>query len=230
MYNVSRPTLASRDLQIKSSALCEEGQPRTLDGLNVQELSRLTTLSCFELRQRGSNSYTHTLQITHVHILLRNGSPTISITTMPKATSATKNHKPRHTPLHVDISKDSDMQKFGRVASTNGKKGKDRASRGDVEADGEDKEGGVVGGRMSRKILDLARDQQEEVMGEMEDDDDDEDEEDDEEEEEDVRAVGTGQRVKRPDADEEEDLEEGDVSDEEYAELVSHVIPAAFLV
>jgi essential nuclear protein 1 len=118
------------------------------------------------------------------------------------------------------------MQKFGRVASTNGKKGKDRASRGDVEADGDDKEGGVVGGRMSRKILDLARDQQEEVMGEMEDDEDDEDEEDDEEEEEDVRAVGTGQRVKRPDADEEEDLEEGDVSDEEYAELVSHIIPA----
>ncbi|KAG7562550.1 hypothetical protein FFLO_02024 [Filobasidium floriforme] len=138
---------------------------------------------------------------------------------MPKATSATKNHKPRHTPLHVDISKDSDMQKFGRVASTNGKKGKDRASRADAEADGEDKEGGVVGGRMSRKILDLARDQQEEVMGEMEDDDDVDDEEDDDEEEEDVRAVGTGQRVKRPDADEEEDLEEGDVSDEEYAEL-----------
>jgi essential nuclear protein 1 len=146
---------------------------------------------------------------------------------MPKATSATKNHKPRHTPLHVDISKDSDMQKFGRVASTNSKKGKDRASRVDAEAEGEDKESGVVGGRMSRKILDLARDQQEEVMGEMEDDDDeDEDEDDDEEEEEDVRAVGTGQRVKRPDADEEEDLEEGDVSDEEYAELVSHIIPA----
>jgi hypothetical protein len=68
-------------------------------------------------------------------------------------------------------------------------------------------------------------------MGEMEDDDDeDEDADADEEEEDDVRAVGTGQRVKRPDADEEEDLEEGDVSDEEYAELVSHVIPAAFLV
>jgi hypothetical protein len=105
----------------------------------------------------------------------------------------------------------------------NGKKGKDRSSRADAEADGEDKEGGVVGGRMSRKILDLARDQQEEVMGEMEDDDDEEDE-DDEEEEDDVRAVGTGQRIKRPDADEEEDLEEGDVSDEEYAELVSHII------
>ena len=145
---------------------------------------------------------------------------------MPKATSATKGKKPRHTPLHVEISKDSDMQKFGRVAAPASEKGKKRAGHSsaaavvddDVE---EDKDGGVVGGRMSRKILDLARDQQEEVMGEMEDgvDEDDDWEEDDEVDE---KVAGTGQRIKRPDADEEEeDLDEGDVSDEEYAELVS---------
>lgn len=139
---------------------------------------------------------------------------------MPKATSSAK--KPRHTPLHVEISKDSDMQKFGRVADTDKKKGKDRA-RGDLAEDdgGAAEQGGVTGGRMSRKILDLARDQQEEVLGEMEDGEDDDEEDDDELEEEDEKVVGTGQRVKRPDADEEEDLEEGDVSDEEYAELVS---------
>jgi len=129
---------------------------------------------------------------------------------MPKATSATKGKKPRHTPLHVEISKDSDMQKFGRVAAPASEKGKKRAGHSsaaavvddDVE---EDKDGGVVGGRMSRKILEV--------------DEDDDWEEDDEVDE---KVAGTGQRIKRPDADEEEeDLDEGDVSDEEYAELVS---------
>jgi hypothetical protein len=144
------------------------------------------------------------------------------ISTMPKANSAAARGKAtRHTPLHVEISKDSDMQKFGRVASAGDKKkGKNRAGARDDEDDAEgSKEGGVVGGRMSRKILDLARDQQEEVMGEMEDDD--EDEEWEEDEEADEKVVGTGQRVRKPDEDEEEDLDEGDVSEEEYAELVS---------
>jgi len=116
------------------------------------------------------------------------------------------------------------MQKFGRVASTGDKKkGKNRAGGArDDEDDAEgSKESGVVGGRMSRKILDLARDQQEEVMGEMEDDE--EDEEWEEDEEVDEKVVGTGQRVRKPDEDEEEDLDEGDVSEEEYAELVRRV-------
>jgi hypothetical protein len=146
------------------------------------------------------------------------------ISTMPKANSAAaKGKAPRHTPLHVEISKDSDMQKFGRVASTGDKKkkGKKRAGAEDDEDDAEgSKEGGVVGGRMSRKILDLARDQQEEVMGEMDDDDEDEEWEEDEEDA-DEKVVGTGQRIRKPDEDEDEDLDEGDVSEEEYAELVS---------
>lgn len=130
---------------------------------------------------------------------------------MPKATSSNRNNKPRHTPLHVEINKDSDMQKFGRVASA---KGKSRAKQGDDE-EGAAEEAGVVGGRMSKKILDLARDQQEEVMGEMDGEDD--VWEDDEEEGDDDEV----ERMKKPDEEEEEDLDEGDVSDEEYAELVS---------
>ena len=99
---------------------------------------------------------------------------------MPRISS--KPSKPRHDPLHVELQEADTYQKFGRVS----KPGKRQSRRQD-----ENEEGGAVrlpygansadsyqgeDARMSKKILDLAREQQEEIEGEL-----DQDLEDDEE-------------------------------------------------
>lgn len=101
---------------------------------------------------------------------------------MPKAPASSS--KPRHTPLHVALDEDRQLEKFGRVKTSktgrggNGKgKGKSRSGENDDEDVG-DQEGRVENSRMSKKILDLARDQQDEVAKELGKGDDWEDEED----------------------------------------------------
>lgn len=186
----------------KSRALPAEASVINVD---LRLLSEQVIDFCMELtgelcRQIASNSPTCTFST---------GS---NLTIMPKATSANKANKPRHTPLHVEIAKDSDMQKFGRVAAGGRRKDKQRQ---DEEDEQDAKQGSVVEGRMSRKILDLARDQQEELMGELDELEDDEEEEDEQD------GDANEQRMKRPDLEDDEEFEEGDVSDAEYEELVS---------
>jgi essential nuclear protein 1 len=82
---------------------------------------------------------------------------------MPKANPS--NTKPRHTPLHVALDQDAQLAKFGRVSR--GKKARG-GSKGD--GTGDDVEAGertTESSRMSRKILDLARDQQSEISREI---------------------------------------------------------------
>ena len=77
---------------------------------------------------------------------------------MPKAPRVVK---VRHDPLHVDLEQDDSLQKFGRVSRPGRRKGKARE-----EDEGNDEDGPGEDARMSRKILDLARDQQDEVARE----------------------------------------------------------------
>jgi len=96
---------------------------------------------------------------------------------MPRVT---KPQKPRHDPLHVELAQDDSLKKFGRVTVPGKRRKGDFQSNG---VDAEEKEDGAgENARMSRKILDLAREQQDEVALEMGqgmgmDDDDDEEEE-----------------------------------------------------
>ncbi len=107
---------------------------------------------------------------------------------MPRVTSkATKQQ--RHDPLHTQITEDDTYRKFGRVSQSSSSSSKSRRKgQGDGDdLDGEENGNEAVGkgedARMSRKILELAREQQEEIRGElgsglglglgMDDDDDD---------------------------------------------------------
>ncbi|WWC70841.1 uncharacterized protein I206_104793 [Kwoniella pini CBS 10737] len=119
-----------------------------------------------------------------------------------------KPSKPRHDPLHVQIDADESLRKFGRPSKPSKKKSQNEDD--DDEPKAED-------ARMSRKILDLAREQQEEVNRELGEDGD-EWEDEDEEVAEPSRRPREIAQIPSDDEDEEE-FEEGDVSGEEYAEL-----------
>ncbi|ORX37340.1 Bystin-domain-containing protein [Kockovaella imperatae] len=119
---------------------------------------------------------------------------------MPKAL---KSSKPRHDPLHVELAQDDTYRKFGRSA-VNGKKKAKVVEEEDEEQVGED-------ARMSKKILDLARDQQAEIAREIALNDD---EEDDDLEDDDTPGPSTRPRpMEMPSDDEEkdEDAEDSDV-------------------
>lgn len=159
---------------------------------------------------------------------------------MPKATSLAGVKKARHTPLHVELNEDAQLSKFGRISSKAVKKQQQRDKKADGGRDGLEgglRAGRVSGGvadegmgqervetaRMSRKILDLARRQQEEMAAE---------DEVDEEQESGMRITGavprkeTGKSARdlMEDEDEEEDdafSGEEEIEEEEYAELVS---------
>ncbi|KAK4684095.1 essential nuclear protein 1, partial [Tremellales sp. Uapishka_1] len=113
--------------------------------------------------------------------------------------------KPRHDPLHVELQADESVNKYGRVTKPGKRRAKDEGDD-DGEGRGED-------ARMSRKILELARDQQEEIAGENEEQWMDEDEEE-------VAPSKRAREVKAIESDDEEEFSDGDVSaGEEYAEL-----------
>ncbi|WWC62668.1 uncharacterized protein I303_105265 [Kwoniella dejecticola CBS 10117] len=120
-----------------------------------------------------------------------------------------KPSKPRHDPLHVQIDADESLRKFGRPSKPSKKKAQD-----DDDFDDEPK---AEDARMSRKILDLAREQQEEVSRELGEDDDAWEDEDEEVAEPSRRPREIAQIPS--DDEDEEDFDEGDVSGEEYAEL-----------
>ncbi|CAD6578164.1 MAG: snoRNA-binding rRNA-processing protein [Tremellales sp. Tagirdzhanova-0007] len=74
---------------------------------------------------------------------------------MPRATKAIRS---RHDPLHVEIELDETFRRFGRLSHPGRRKGR--------TSDIADEENGDEDARMSKKILDLARDQQDEVARE----------------------------------------------------------------
>lgn len=150
--------------------------------------------------------------------------------------------KARHTPLHVELNEDAELSKFGRISSKAVKKQQQRDKKTNTDGGREGLEGGLRDGRasaaetdvdlgqgrvetarMSRKILDLARRQQEEMAAE---------DSDNEEQESGMRITGavprkeTGKSAR--DAMEDEDEDEDDAfsgveedEEEEYAELAS---------
>ncbi|WVF68914.1 hypothetical protein IAT40_003688 [Kwoniella sp. CBS 6097] len=122
---------------------------------------------------------------------------------MPRAARPTK---PRHDPLHVQLDADESLRKFGRPSKPSKKRNSQEEEEDQPRAED---------ARMSKKILDLAREQQEEVNREMGGDDDWEDEDDE------AEPSSRPREIAEVDSEEEgaEDFDEGDVSGEEYAEL-----------
>ncbi|KAH7343520.1 Bystin-domain-containing protein [Rhizoctonia solani] len=124
---------------------------------------------------------------------------------MPRAT--TPKGKSRHDPLHVQIGEDETYAKFGRVSTS--KKGKKRRSENEEELET------ALDTRMSRKIFDLAKDQQEELdLVDDEGIDRDVDEEADSDEQ--LNAAQTARIPTTQDSDEED---ENEYPEEEYEEL-----------
>lgn len=161
---------------------------------------------------------------------------------MPKASSLAGVKKARHTPLHVELNEDAELSKFGRISSKAVKKQQQRDKKANAEGGRDGLEGGLRGGRaaaaggdreagegrvetarMSRKILDLARKQQDEIEAEMGGDDD--------EDESVMRITGavprkedsksTRQAMEDDDEEEDSDFPDEEIEEEEYAELVS---------
>ncbi|WVN85126.1 uncharacterized protein L203_100268 [Cryptococcus depauperatus CBS 7841] len=122
---------------------------------------------------------------------------------MPRAT---KTSKSRHGPLHVELDADEQLRKFGRVS----KPGKRKSKKGEEE----ENEPKAEGARMSKKILELARDQQEEIARELGEtnDWDDEDEPEASERPRDIAQIPS-------DDEDDEEFSDGEISGEEYAEL-----------
>ncbi|KAL7420808.1 snoRNA-binding rRNA-processing protein [Cryptotrichosporon argae] len=119
---------------------------------------------------------------------------------MPKAG---KIQKQRHDPLHLELSTDEQLRKYGKLSGPG--KRRARAEDDDDEARPED-------ARMSRKILDLARDQQDEVARELGEWEDNEDE----------AEPSTGRERIAADSDDDsegDELDDGAVSADEYAAL-----------
>lgn len=166
---------------------------------------------------------------------------------MPKASSLAGVKKARHTPLHVELNEDAELSKFGRISSKAVKKQQQRDKRASADGGRDGLDGGLRGGRaaasgidgdvaqgrvetarMSRKILDLARKQQDEIAEEetrgrgMDDDDEDAAV---------MRITGavprkedsksTRQAMDDDEEDEDSDFPDEEVEEEEYAELVS---------
>ncbi|KAK8858655.1 hypothetical protein IAR55_002884 [Kwoniella newhampshirensis] len=125
---------------------------------------------------------------------------------MPRATKPTK---PRHDPLHVEIEGDNHLRQFGKGPRA-GKRSKRNGDDGDMD------EHKAEDARMSKKILDLARDQQDEVARENGED---EWEDEEEEEAEPSRRPREIAQISSDDEGSDEDFGDGDVSGEEYAEL-----------
>lgn len=122
---------------------------------------------------------------------------------MPRAP---RSKQVRHDPLHVEIAADESPRKFGRA-----KNRKSKVEQEEVEDEprtGED-------ARMSRKILELAREQQDEVANELGEDDDDmwKDEDEDEELEPSARPRQAAMSSEDEDDEEGSDIEG---SDEEH--------------
>ncbi|KDQ20623.1 hypothetical protein BOTBODRAFT_50695 [Botryobasidium botryosum FD-172 SS1] len=118
---------------------------------------------------------------------------------MPRVVSSSKPGKVRHDPLHIQLQDDEFLEKYGRV--TNPNKRKSKKSRPEDESNDPD---AILDAKTSRKIFELAKDQQDEL--EMPDDEDDDEEEpgfaaglvsgirsvptyDDEEEEEEIEEI-----------------------------------------
>ncbi|CAE6406218.1 unnamed protein product [Rhizoctonia solani] len=123
---------------------------------------------------------------------------------MPRAT--TPKDKTRHDPLHVQIGEDETYAKFGRV-STN-KRGKKRKSENQEELET------ALDERTSRKIFDLAKDQQEEL-----DLVDEGGVEDAEEESDSVEQLDNTRSARSPAAQYSDDDDENEYPEEEYEEL-----------
>ncbi|KAJ9114176.1 hypothetical protein QFC20_001692 [Naganishia adeliensis] len=159
---------------------------------------------------------------------------------MPKASSLAGVKKARHTPLHVDLNEDAELSKFGRISSKAVKKQQQRDKKANADGGRDGLEGGLRGGRaaaaggdsevgqgrvetarMSRKILDLARKQQDEIEAEMDGEDD--------EDANVMRITGavprkedsksTRQAMEDDEEEEDSDFPDEDIEEEEYAEL-----------
>ncbi|CAE6439776.1 unnamed protein product [Rhizoctonia solani] len=124
---------------------------------------------------------------------------------MPRAT--TPKGKSRHDPLHVQIGEDETYAKFGRVNTT--KKGKKRKSENEDELET------ALDTRTSRKIFDLAKDQQEE-LDLVDDDSIDRDVDKEADSDEQLNAAQTARAPVMQDSDDED---ENEYPDEEYEEL-----------
>ncbi|KDQ64987.1 hypothetical protein JAAARDRAFT_167803 [Jaapia argillacea MUCL 33604] len=132
---------------------------------------------------------------------------------MPRATKS--GGKGRHDPLHVQLKQDELHEKYGSVSHP-GKRKKPRRSEGDEEDGGEV----ILDSKTSKRIFELARDQQEELEERIdEEDDEDEDEslpkprsqasfnEDDDDDDD----MGDGADIDADDAAEEFQIESGDL-------------------
>ncbi|KAG8752796.1 snoRNA-binding rRNA-processing protein [Ceratobasidium sp. 423] len=123
---------------------------------------------------------------------------------MPRAT--TPKGKSRHDPLHVQIGEDETYAKFGRVSSN--KRGKKRKSENEeLEM--------ALDARTSRKIFDLAKDQQEE-LDLVDDEGSEKDVEDEAESDEQLKTARTARIPSIQDSDDEG---ENEYPEEEYEEL-----------
>ncbi|KAJ1308922.1 hypothetical protein OPQ81_004607 [Rhizoctonia solani] len=124
---------------------------------------------------------------------------------MPRAT--TPKGKSRHDPLHVQIGEDESYAKFGRVSTS--KRGKKRKSEDEEELET------ALDARTSRKIFDLAKDQQEELdlVDEQGNEKDSEEEADSDEQ---LDATRTARVPTMQDSD---DDDENEYPEEEYEEL-----------
>jgi essential nuclear protein 1 len=145
---------------------------------------------------------------------------------MPRA-SATSKVKSRHDPLHVQIGEDEAYSKFGRVSTS--KRGKKRGDENENELDVIKFANSVLiclyvflqmvlDVKTSRKIFDLAKDQQEEL--DLVDDEgiDESNSEEDAQSNERMDSKRIARAPLMQDSDEDED--ENEYPDEEYEELV----------
>ncbi|CUA69400.1 Bystin [Bos taurus] [Rhizoctonia solani] len=123
---------------------------------------------------------------------------------MPRAT--TPKGKSRHDPLHVQIGEDETYSKFGRVSAN--KRGKKRKSENEEELET------ALDARTSRKIFDLAKDQQEEL-----DLVDDEGSERDTDEVDSDEQLNVSRVARDPTTQESDDEDENEYPEEEYEEL-----------
>jgi len=124
---------------------------------------------------------------------------------MPRAPKASE--KPRHDPLHVQLKEDEHFEKFGKT-SAEGTRKKARVKR----KDDEDENGEVIlDPKTSRRIFELAKDQQNELQPE-------DDEEDEVGTDGKNAAFSQARMTSMEDEEDEEDMGD-DVEEEEYAEL-----------
>ncbi|KAF9042573.1 Bystin-domain-containing protein [Hymenopellis radicata] len=124
---------------------------------------------------------------------------------MPRAQKPTG--KSRHDPLHVQLEGDEADAKYGRIAKA-GKRRKSQKSSGDNDEDDEV----ILDPKTSKRIFELARDQQQELG--LEDDEDEEDEPD-------ASSAFQRPRMDRIHDDDDDDSDEDDMEDldEEVEEI-----------